>query len=231
MMKKFLASLFMLGSLSAMSQQEIDFYDIHNVITKTGFKNVKEFVNEIPNKDKILREFLSAPRLFYSTWRSACKQTNVAEERFEIFVENFPTLADAREAFYKVSNGSLNHEMVTILQERKKQGHVVYAATNSGPKTYAALLKRYPELNSLFEGVIRPDNVPGKFSKPHEDYFKHMQSKAQEVAPGARINFIDDSLKNVQGARSVLSQQDRVFQFKSASMLRNQLIGLSALAQ
>lgn len=204
--------------------------DIHGVVTITTLKNVMNFWHRIPNKGEIFCEFAAAPKTFVSTLKAACDGSNIAEERFEALVEKFPALAQAREAFYEVSNGSLNQGMVEILQELKARGCKIYAATNSGPKTYAALLKTYPVLAELFDGVVLPSHVPGKVSKPGRAYFEHMVATVRG-ADQRSIIFIDDSLKNVQGARSVLSYQDRVFQFKDAATLRNQLIRLGALAQ
>ena len=90
-------------------------------------------------------------------------------------------------------------DTVELLRELRDQGdHRLLALTNWSAETFPVALGRYEFLH-WFEGIV----VSGaeKTRKPFADIYQVLLNRYQ-VAP-ERAVFIDDSLKNVQGAESL----------------------------
>jgi 2-haloacid dehalogenase len=90
-------------------------------------------------------------------------------------------------------------ETVRILQKLKNQGsHRLYALTNWSAETFPIALNLYDFLH-WFEGIV----VSGveKSRKPFPEFYQILLDRYQ-VAPEKAL-FIDDNLRNVQGAKEV----------------------------
>lgn len=91
------------------------------------------------------------------------------------------------------------HETVEILHELKQNGkYRLYALTNWSAETFPHALERF-EFFKVFDGIV----VSGqeKMRKPSADFYQIILNRYQ-LDPGKTI-FIDDSLRNVQGAEAV----------------------------
>ncbi len=113
-------------------------------------------------------------------------------------------------------------DMVELLRELRDQGdHRLLALTNWSAETFPVALGRYEFLH-WFEGIV----VSGaeKTRKPFADIYQVLLNRYQ-VAP-ERAVFIDDSLKNVQGAESL---GIKGIHFQGAAPLRRTLRTLGAV--
>ena len=113
-------------------------------------------------------------------------------------------------------------DTVELLRELRDQGdHRLLALTNWSAETFPVALGRYEFLH-WFEGIV----VSGaeKTRKPFADIYQVLLNRYQ-VAP-ERAVFIDDSLKNVQGAESL---GIKGIHFQGAAPLRRTLCTLGAV--
>jgi 2-haloacid dehalogenase len=91
------------------------------------------------------------------------------------------------------------HETVEILRQLKKSGkYKLYALTNWSAETFPHALERF-EFFKAFDGVV----VSGqeKMRKPSAEFYKILIDR-YHLDPAKTI-FIDDSLRNVNGAEAV----------------------------
>lgn len=108
------------------------------------------------------------------------------------------------------------HETVDVLRDLRDEGQYrLLALTNWSAETFPVALERYEFLH-WFEGIL----VSGaeKTRKPFADIYELLLSR-YSVDP-ARAVFIDDSLKNVEGAEAV---GIKGIHFKGAAALRESL--------
>ena len=95
--------------------------------------------------------------------------------------------------------GDAIHETSEILHQLKQKGkYKLYALTNWSAETFPHALERF-EFFKLFDGIV----VSGqeKMKKPSPEFYKILLSR-YHLDPAKTI-FIDDSLRNVQGAEAV----------------------------
>jgi 2-haloacid dehalogenase len=112
--------------------------------------------------------------------------------------------------------GDQIHETVDILQQIKQTGkYKLYALTNWSAETFPHALQRF-EFFKMFDGIV----VSGeeKVRKPFAAFYKILLDR-YHIDPAATI-FIDDSLRNVNGAEAV---GIRGIQFRSAEQLKKDL--------
>lgn len=95
--------------------------------------------------------------------------------------------------------GDQLHETVEILTQLKKTGkYKLYALTNWSAETFPHALDRF-EFLKMFDGIV----VSGreKMRKPSAEFYKILLAR-YDIDPSGTI-FIDDSLRNVEGAEAV----------------------------
>ena len=105
-----------------------------------------------------------------------------------------------------------------LVQELKAKGFRVLALTNWSAETFPFALQRYPIL-SAFEGIL----VSGQegLIKPEEAIYRLLCKRFRLVPE--RVVFIDDSVRNVEGARAVGM---RAIRFRSPGQVRDALVSL-----
>jgi 2-haloacid dehalogenase len=112
---------------------------------------------------------------------------------------------------------------VDILEDLKKEkNHRLYALTNWSAESFPWAFENFKFL-SLFEGIV----VSGteKTRKPFPEFYKILLDR-YNVDPATAL-FIDDSARNVEGARKVGLN---TIQFLSAGQLREDLREMGVLA-
>ncbi len=120
-------------------------------------------------------------------------------EATQILVEQFPHYEAAIRAFYgrwTEMLGGVEEGTLQILEDLYQTGsHRLYALTNWSAETFPIARRRYPFLQ-YFEGIL----VSGeeRMKKPDREIYQLLLSRYG--IPAKRAVFIDDSLKNVQGA-------------------------------
>jgi 2-haloacid dehalogenase len=91
------------------------------------------------------------------------------------------------------------HDTVEILRQLKQKNHLkLYGLTNWSHETFPVALERFDFLH-WFDGIV----VSGeeKTRKPFPEFYKKLLERFN-INPSAAI-FIDDNLRNVQGAEAV----------------------------
>ena len=123
-------------------------------------------------------------------------------EATELLVNEYPEWENEIRAFYgrwEEMLGGPIHETVDLLRElRENEAHRLLALTNWSGETFPVALSKYDFLH-WFEGIVVSGDE--KTRKPFADIYEILLDRYQ-VNPEQAI-FIDDSLKNVEGAEAV----------------------------
>lgn len=141
------------------------------------------------------------------------------EEATEELVTKFPEHELAIRAWYGRWNETINgriHETVELLKEIKEsKKYKLYALTNWSAETFPWALDNFEFLH-WFEGIV----VSGveKSRKPFPEFYKILFDRYQ-INPAQAI-FIDDNIKNVEGALKVGLP---TIHFQSAEQTRKEL--------
>lgn len=219
-------------------KQPVFCFDIHGVMVNSGIKQIIKSFWYLPEKIKLLRLLLSSD--FRRDFKIIHDETHIAEITFDRLSEKYPLLKQYDDIFYQLANGTINKEMLKLLQDLKQNNYSLCIATNSGPKTYRDFSMRHPELASLFETVIMPyetkklvtDPITGQIktvidfvAKPSPLYYKHLRERITEkFGPTSKIIFIDNDKTNTKEAENVFAQTgDEVIYFTSTKKLRSNL--------
>ncbi|MFM7428522.1 MAG: HAD family hydrolase [Flammeovirgaceae bacterium] len=147
------------------------------------------------------------------------------EEATEELVAKFPEHELAICAWYGRWHETINgriHETVALLKEIKEsKKYKLYALTNWSAETFPWALDNFEFLH-WFEGIV----VSGveKSRKPFPDFYQILFDRYQ-INPAQAI-FIDDNLKNVEGA---LRLGLPTIHFQSAEQVRLELVGLKII--
>jgi 2-haloacid dehalogenase len=123
-------------------------------------------------------------------------------EATELLVNEHPEWESEIRAYYGRWEDMLGgpiHETVDLLRElRDQNGHRLLALTNWSGETFPVALSKYDFLH-WFEGIVVSGDE--KTRKPFADIYQILLDR-YAVKPSEAI-FIDDSLKNVEGAEAV----------------------------
>lgn len=147
------------------------------------------------------------------------------EEATEELVAKFPEHELAIRAWYGRWHETINgriHETVELLKEIKEsKKYKLYALTNWSAETFPWALANFEFLH-WFEGIV----VSGveKSRKPFPDFYQILFDRYQ-INPAQAI-FIDDNLKNVEGAMRLGLP---TIHFQSAEQVRLELVGLKII--
>ncbi len=157
---------------------------------------------------------------------------NVAHDAGQPFAEGivrhgqaFPHYRHLFEAFFERWEETIGAPIagtVALARELRAAGHRTLALTNFSAETFPRALRLHPFLDE-FEGIL----VSGRerLLKPDPAIYLRLCERFR-VEP-ARALFIDDSLPNVEGARSIGMQG---VHFVSVDQLRDELRGLGVVA-
>lgn len=147
------------------------------------------------------------------------------EEATEELVTKFPEHELAIRAWYGRWNETISgriHETVALLKEIKEsKKYKLYALTNWSAETFPWALDNFEFLH-WFEGIV----VSGveKSRKPFPEFYKILFDRYQ-INPAQAV-FIDDNLKNVEGAMRLGLP---TIHFQSAEQVRLELVGLKII--
>lgn len=123
-------------------------------------------------------------------------------EATELLVNEYPEWESEIRAYYdrwEEMLGGPIHETVDLLRElRERAEHRLLALTNWSGETFPVALSKYDFLH-WFEGIVVSGDE--KTRKPFADIYEILLDR-YEVTPEEAV-FIDDSLKNVEGAEAV----------------------------
>lgn len=123
-------------------------------------------------------------------------------EATELLVNEYPEWESEIRAYYgrwEEMLGGPIHETVDLLRElRERADHRLLALTNWSGETFPVALSKYDFLH-WFEGIVVSGDE--KTRKPFADIYEILLDR-YEVTPEEAV-FIDDSLKNVEGAEAV----------------------------
>ncbi|MCI5081963.1 MAG: HAD family phosphatase [Saprospiraceae bacterium] len=125
-------------------------------------------------------------------------------------VAEFPDYQTEIEAYYgrweEMLKGPI-HESVQMFKDLHEAGtHRLLALTNWSAETFPIALERYDFLQ-LFEGIVVSGHE--KVIKPQAEIYQ-IAIERYQISQPERALFLDDSMKNVFGARAVGLQSEKV---------------------
>lgn len=162
------------------------------------------------NPEYVFREVIPDPekrRFFFENictheWNVEQDAGRPLAEATELLVNEHPEWENEIRAFYgrwEEMLGGPIHETVDLLRElREREEHRLLALTNWSGETFPVALSKYDFLH-WFEGIVVSGDE--KTRKPFADIYEILLDR-YKVNPEQAI-FIDDSLKNVEGAEIV----------------------------
>lgn len=162
------------------------------------------------NPEYVFREVIPDPerrRFFFENictheWNVEQDAGRPLDVATELLVNEHPEWESEIRAFYgrwEEMLGGPIHETVDLLRElRDREEHRLLALTNWSGETFPVALSKYDFLH-WFEGIVVSGDE--KTRKPFADIYKILLDRYEVDAPKAI--FIDDSLKNVEGAEAV----------------------------
>ncbi|MEM6800923.1 MAG: HAD family phosphatase [Bacteroidota bacterium] len=160
------------------------------------------------NPRYVYRDIFSTEEEVENFLNTVCKmEWNVEQDRgrslqegTEILLNEFPEWEKEIRAYYgrwEEMLGGAIQESVDILESLQTGGYRLYALTNWSQETFPIARARFDFLN-IFEGIL----VSGeeKLIKPDLKIYQLLFSR-YKIQPEKAV-FIDDSLKNVEGAKA-----------------------------
>jgi len=181
------------------------------------------------NPEYVFRELIPDPerrRFFFENictheWNIEQDAGRPLAEATEQLVNEHPEWESEIRAYYgrwEEMLGGPIHETVDLLRElRDREEHRLLALTNWSGETFPVALSRYDFLH-WFEGIVVSGDE--KTRKPFSDIYEILLDR-YEVDPSQAV-FIDDSLKNVEGAEAV---GIKGIHFQSTAQLKETLRG------
>jgi len=197
-------------------------FDLHSVVFKANKCEMLRIVWHWPKKLKLilcgfhLKLVWKAFRLLF--------HNPTDEEYFALFQQYCPSIAPLIIRLFnafKPIDGT-----VDILKELKSQGYTLHIASNIGPRRFAALQSRYPNIMALFEkATINNGNLENLIKKPHAEFFEiYLRDNNPEHK---HVIFVDDKLRNINAAQNFGIHG---IQFRSPEQLRRALTDMHILS-
>ena len=162
------------------------------------------------NPEYVFREVIPDPerrRYFFENicthdWNVEQDAGRPLAEATELLVNEYPEWEPEIRAYYgrwEEMLGGPIHETVDLLRElRENEAHRLLALTNWSGETFPVALSKYDFLH-WFEGIVVSGDE--KTRKPFAEIYEILLDR-YDVNPEQAV-FIDDSLKNVEGAEAV----------------------------
>lgn len=195
-------------------------FDLGNVLIDWNPRHLyrKLFAGDEEGMERFLAEVCTAE------WNERQDAGRSWQEAIEEATAQHPTQAHLIRAYYErwvEMLGGPIHESVALLDELRRTNTRLFALTNWSHETFPIALERY-EFLSWFHGIL----VSGreKLIKPDPAIFRLLISRFDIDVE--RAVFIDDSMRNVEGARRAGLH---AIHFRGAQPLRQELrnLGLS----
>jgi HAD superfamily hydrolase (TIGR01509 family) len=191
------------GSSTCLPAQKLDdpvfVFDLHGVLFKLDKRQViKEFLKAPAKKNIFLLCFnpyflYTAARLWFST--------PVLEQFILSMMDKFTFLSPNREAALQVANALQPIKpTIKLIQKLHKQGYDLYIFSNIGKYSLDIIGQKFPEVLSLFKGILGSTPDDNYIAKPeHKAFIKflHTFDLKQE-----HIIFVDDKPTNLSIART-----------------------------
>ncbi|KUL95274.1 2-haloalkanoic acid dehalogenase [Bosea sp. WAO] len=201
-----------------MSRSPVVVFDVGNVLLRWDpFHLYRDLIPDDARRDWFLANVCTAAWNIEQdrgrSWTDAVAILIAAHPEWEREIRAFD------ERWHETVPGVID-DSVAVLEELKERGEKVYAITNFSREKWAECLVRFPFLRS-FDGAIV--SAHERLLKPDPAIYRVLTER-YELDAGDCI-FIDDSEKNVLGARSVGM---RAVHFREPIDLRGELRALGA---
>ena len=195
-------------------------FDLHHVIVKPDYSKIIKKSQEIPQPWKLFLISLN-PYFIYDVIQ-LIRKSRVPEEYIMVLSEKYASLRP----YVGIGMELLNTQKLIpstydIIQKLKKAGFKLYIFSNIGQKTYKELLKKLPELSTLFDDVQVASAEQQWLHKPHIESYNMMLQKFN--AHGHQVIFIDNKLSNLTQAETF---GIKVLLYQSEKQLRNAFAAL-----
>ncbi len=169
--------------------------DFHGVVSKSAKKEILSYSGKILTNPKALM-LMAKIAVHPKVLMGIIKKTHVAEEIFNLLAQEYPELQNFEQDFINLTNlQNPQQPVLDIVKNLKDNGYTVVLASNIGPKTYADLEKKQPEVLGLFTTKFIAE-APNYLHKPQPAYFEKIKNSFSTK----NIVLIDDSKKHLIAA-------------------------------
>lgn len=202
-------------------------FDLHEVVLEWSWKEVRRVLRQYTWKHHVLLVCtVLRPDIFLEL--VVQRKQRPFEKFLQTVAEKYPSLTRYEQMGIElVSAYEPNRAVINLMVELKKRGHPVIVASNIGPRSYALLAQRYPEIFDQFDEVVVADPSHGH-RKPDSSYFAHVAGlMTNRYGETVSIFFVDDIMENVHSARQ--HSQFHAYTFSSAEALREHLLSIGCL--
>ncbi len=203
-------------------------WDFHDVIVKkqpwSMITAISTLIWNADNKWELLKVSFN-PR-FWSDIIN--RNSDVLDDTIDDIIECYPALAAHKDAI--INLGNLHEpipETIALIKALKDQGYKHCLASNIAKDSYAVMLKKFPELFALFDGIYiayttNQEGVPyAKKAKPDVVYYEGLRAYLHDLGfpNDVGIVFIDDKEVNVKAAE-IANVGIQAIQFRSTEQLQ-----------
>lgn len=160
-----------------------------------------------------------------SEWNVQQDAGRLLRDATKLLVTEHPQYQKEIEAFYgrwtEMLGGSIAGTVEILKELKMGQKYRLYALTNWSAETFPFAIERYDFLQ-WFEGIVVSGDE--KMIKPQAEFYQIILDR-YDIDPSTAV-FIDDSLKNVEGAKKVGME---AIHFQSPEQLRKDLQDLGVV--
>ncbi len=195
-------------------------FDIGNVLI--AWDEHAAFRDDFPD-DAAIDRFFATVR-FYE-WNLEQDRGRSRADAVAAIAAEWPEYAPILDRFFDRFTDTIQRKVSgswQVLDDLRASGRRIFGLTNWGAETWPMAKDVHPELNHVFEDVVVSGNE--KLIKPDRRIYELLVGR-NSLQPEECL-FIDDSLKNVEGARAAGWQ---ALQFTGAEPLRASLEARSLL--
>lgn len=185
--------------------------------------NPRYLYRKLFDKEEDMEYFLA--NICTGDWNEQQDAGRALEEATQLLVNQYPSQADLIKAFYgrwtEMINGSIQGTVDILEQLHQDQRYPLYALTNWSAETFPYALANFPFLQ-YFKGIV----VSGeeKLKKPDRRIYDLILNRYN--IDSSKAVFIDDSLKNINGAKAVGLH---TIHFQSPQQLKEELLEMGVV--
>ncbi len=177
-------------------------FDLHDVLFSKNYKNIIHPAFKALKKG-MFWYILNPIFLFKAV--SLSMKNKIWEDIYYTLCQDYPEFLNFEEDFFDISNSCCTPicTVIDIVKELKNRGYKLFLLSNIGFNSYENLKKRFMSILSLFDGVYLPNKSNDYHHKPSPEYYTgFIRYLDQAGLRNKQVIFIDDSVKNLQGARN-----------------------------
>jgi FMN phosphatase YigB (HAD superfamily) len=174
-------------------------FDLHEVVVHRNYWKMAYMLAKLAYRIDILLHILRPSSL--KTLKNLYQKSRVPEEYFVTIAKNYPPMQKVLPELLAIINQHTpNQEVITLIQELKKEGYTVHLFSNIGENTWHQFKNFYPAIALLFDQACYAQEIDNWVQKPQLTAFNKFLSIAS--CKSNDCVFIDNSFANIRTAQT-----------------------------